>query len=127
MALAITDEHRALADVARSFLAAHDARGAARALLDQADEALPPFWKELCDLGWLGLHLPEECGGQGYGVPELAVVLEELGRAVAPGPFLPTVLASGVIVATGSEAVRSTYLPRLPTAPRSVPSGSPAR
>ena len=54
--------------------------------------APPPFWDELAGLGWLGLHLPEAVGGEGYGFAELAVVVEELGRALAPGPFLPTVL-----------------------------------
>ena len=49
-------------------------------------EALPAFWAELADLGWLGLHMPEEHGGSGYGLEELVVVVEELGRAVAPGP-----------------------------------------
>ena len=47
--------------------------------------------------GLLGLHLPEESGGQGYGLGELAVALEELGDALVPGGFLPTVLASAVL------------------------------
>ncbi len=109
MPLAISEDHLALAGVARSFLAGQ--RAAARATLDQADEALPAFWKE--QPGWLGLHLPEEFGGEGAGIPELAVVLEELGRVVAPGPFLPTVLASAVLAAAGSEALRATLLPGL--------------
>ncbi|SEG88677.1 Acyl-CoA dehydrogenase [Thermomonospora echinospora] len=113
MALAITDEHRALAEVARAFLAEHDVRAAARRLLEEDGAVLPPFWKRLCELGWPGLHLPEEYGGQGFGIPELAVVVEEMGRVVAPGPFLPTVLASGVLAATGSEEVLRRYLPTL--------------
>ncbi|MGO9219690.1 MAG: acyl-CoA dehydrogenase family protein [Streptosporangiaceae bacterium] len=47
--------------------------------------------------GLLGLHLAEESGGQGYGLSELAVALEELGHALVPGGFLPTVLASAVL------------------------------
>ncbi len=111
MPLPITDDHRALADVARSFLAGQSA--AARALLDAADEPLPAAWKELAGLGWLGLHVPEEHGGEGAGLPELAVVLEELGRVVAPGPFLPTVLASAVLVEAGPPALRAALLPGL--------------
>ena len=76
----------------------------ARALLDGADEALPAWWGELASLGWLGLHLPEAHGGSGYGMEELVVVVEELGRAIAPGPFVPTVIASAVIAATGDDA-----------------------
>ena len=68
------------------------------------DEALPPFWDELAALGWLGLAVPEADGGEGYGFAELAVVLEELGRAGAPGPFLPTVWASAAIHAGGGDA-----------------------
>ncbi|MGQ0576097.1 MAG: acyl-CoA dehydrogenase family protein [Pseudonocardia sp.] len=95
MGLALTEEHRDLAAVARRVLAGH--AGAARALLDADIEGSPPFWPELARLGWLGLHLPECHGGEGAGLAELAVVLEELGRVAAPGPFLPTVLASAVL------------------------------
>ena len=81
--------------------------------MEGADEALPPFWDELVKLGWLGLHLPEEYGGEGYGLSELAVVLEELGRTCAPGPFLPTVLASAVIDAIGTDDQKARWLPGL--------------
>ena len=113
MAIAITDDHRALAETASDFLAKHDARGAARALLDAELEPLPPFWDDLAALGWLGLHLPESVGGSGYGLPELVVVVEELGRAVAPGPFVPTVVASAVIDAAGSDQLKAKWLPGL--------------
>src|SRR6476619_3127764 len=73
MAIAISDAHRELGAVARSFLENNKARAASRALLDAPAEALPPFWDELAQLGWLGLHIPEEFAGSGYGVPELAV------------------------------------------------------
>jgi alkylation response protein AidB-like acyl-CoA dehydrogenase len=113
MSLAITDDHRALADTASDFLLKKGARGAARALLEAPTEALPDFWKELCGLGWLGLHVPEEYGGSGYGLPELVVVVEQLGRAVAPGPFVPTVIASAVLAAAGDDAVKRRLLPGL--------------
>ena len=113
MAIAITDEHRELARVARSFLEANQARAATRALLDAPEENLPAFWKDLVALGWLGLHIPEQYGGQGFGLEELAVVLEELAYALAPGPFLPTVLASAVIHELGSDDQRRTLLPGL--------------
>ncbi|MGH3554161.1 MAG: acyl-CoA dehydrogenase family protein, partial [Mycobacterium sp.] len=92
MGIALTDDHRELAEVARAFLTSQKARWAARSLLDAPDEARPPFWQDLVELGWLGLHIDEEHGGSGYGLPELVVVIEELGRAVAPGPFVPTVI-----------------------------------
>ena len=80
-------------------------------MLDAPDEKLPAFWDDLVGLGWLGLHLPESVGGSGYGLPEFVVVLQELGRAVAPGPFLPTVLASTVIATAGTEAQQAALLP----------------
>ncbi|OHV01326.1 acyl-CoA dehydrogenase, partial [Mycobacterium talmoniae] len=113
MGIALTDDHRELAEVARGFLTAQKARWAARELLDAADEARPPFWSDLVELGWLGLHLDEAHGGSGYGLPELVVVVEELGRAVAPGPFVPTVIASAVIAADGTTDQKARLLPGL--------------
>jgi 3-oxochol-4-en-24-oyl-CoA dehydrogenase len=104
MSIAITEDHQALAKTAADFLTRRDARGAARDLLEAPNEALPSWWGELVDLGWLGLHVPEKLGGSGYGVEELVVVIEQLGRAVAPGPFVPTVIASAVLAAAGGSA-----------------------
>jgi alkylation response protein AidB-like acyl-CoA dehydrogenase len=101
MPIAISDDHRALADTANDLLRKRDARGAARKLLEAPTEERPDLWRDLADLGWLGLHVPEAQGGSGYGLEELVVVVEELGRAVAPGPFVPTVIASAVLVAAG--------------------------
>src|SRR5260370_11236819 len=89
MSIAISDDHQALAQTVSDFARRHDARGAARALLEAETEQLPAFWADLSELGWLGLHIPEEHGGSGFGLPELVIVIEELGRAVAPGPFVP--------------------------------------
>src|SRR5260370_27791025 len=113
MSIAITDDHRALAKTASDFLSKHGARSAARALLEAQTEPLPGFWAEMGNLGWLGLHLPEKYGGSGFGLPELVIVVEELGRAVAPGPFVPTVIASAVISALGSPELQERLLPGL--------------
>jgi 3-oxochol-4-en-24-oyl-CoA dehydrogenase len=113
MSIAITDDHRALAKTASDFLSKNGARSAARALLEAQTEPLPGFWAEMGNLGWLGLHLPEKYGGSGFGLPELVIVVEELGRAVAPGPFVPTVIASAVISALGSPDVQERLLPGL--------------
>jgi alkylation response protein AidB-like acyl-CoA dehydrogenase len=113
MSIAITEDHRALAQTAADFLAKRDVRGANRAMLESPTEDLPDLWKELVDLGWLGLHLPEEHGGSGYGLEELVVVVEELGAQLAPGPFVPSVIASAVIAAAGDDATKAKYLPGL--------------
>ena len=88
MSTAITEDHIALADTASDFLAKRGSLAAARELLEGADETLPEFWDDLRALGWLGLHVPEAHGGSGYGLPELSVVVEEMGRALAPGAFV---------------------------------------
>ncbi|MGH9231665.1 MAG: acyl-CoA dehydrogenase family protein, partial [Acidimicrobiales bacterium] len=113
MAIALSDAHRELADVARSFLQGENARAAARALLDAPEEGRPAFWPAMVQLGWTGLHVPERYGGSGYGLPELVVVLEALGRSVAPGPFLPTVVLSAIIADSGSDDQRARFLPGL--------------
>ncbi|HEX6422691.1 MAG TPA: acyl-CoA dehydrogenase [Acidimicrobiales bacterium] len=113
MSIAITDDHRTLAATASDLLRARDARGAARALLEAPSEGVPDLWKDVADLGWLGLHVPEEHGGSGYGLEELVVVVEQLGRALAPGAFVPTAIASAVLVAAGDDATRARLLPGL--------------
>lgn len=113
MSIAITDDHRSLAETVRSFAEKRGLREAARGLLEASEETLPETWREFAELGWLGLHLPEDVGGSGFGIEELVVVVEELGRAVAPGPFVPSVIASAVIAAAGDDALRQQYLPGL--------------
>jgi len=113
MPIAITDEHQELASTVRGVLTAHKALQAARTLLESDEESRPSYWDEMANLGWLGIHLPEEYGGSGAGLLELVVVLDELGRQIAPGPFLPTVLASAVIDQCGSNEQRQRYLPGL--------------
>ena len=113
MSVAITEDHRSLAETVSGFVAKRDARGAGRALLESATESLPPFWDELVGLGWLGLHLPESVGGSGYTLEELVIVVEELGRAVAPGPFVPTVIASAFVDAAADDATKARLLPGL--------------
>ncbi len=111
MAIAISDDHRALASTAAEFLLKREARRSSRELLEAETEPLPPMWDDVINLGWLGLHLPEEYGGSGYGIEELVVVVEELSKAVAPGPFVPTVIASAVIAAKADEATKKRLLP----------------
>ncbi|MEB3372146.1 acyl-CoA dehydrogenase [Saccharopolyspora mangrovi] len=121
MSIAINEDHRLLAETASDLLGRREARGASRALLESQSESLPAFWREAAELGWLGLHLPEEFGGAGFGLEETAVVAEQMGRALAPGPFAPTVIASAVIDSLGDDAAKKRLLPGL--ADGSVPAG----
>jgi 3-oxochol-4-en-24-oyl-CoA dehydrogenase len=113
MSIAISEEHRALARSVADFLTNHQSRAAARSLLEAEAEALPAFWTELGGLGLLGLHVSEELGGSGFGLPETLVVAEQMGRHLAPGPFVPTVITSAVLAAAGPEDVQKRLLPGL--------------
>ncbi|HVV29387.1 MAG TPA: acyl-CoA dehydrogenase [Mycobacteriales bacterium] len=97
MALAITDEHRALSDSVRDVLQDRGARTDARAVLNGSLDGLPRFWTDACKLGWFGLHVQERFGGGGHTPAEAVVVLEQLGAHVAPGPALPIMLAAAVL------------------------------
>ena len=101
MTIGLTEEHRDLRDAVRAFTSRQVTQAAVRASVDADRAKAPEFWTDLAAQGLLGLHLPEEAGGAGYGIVELAVVLEELGRAMTPGPFLPTVLSSAVLHRAG--------------------------
>lgn len=118
MPLAITEDHRALAEVAAAMVAGRAGpAGARRILLDREKNdrwwSTDGLWKEMVSTGWLGLHIEERFDGQGYGLPELTIVLEQLGRAAVAGPFLPTVAVSAVIAEAGTDGQRERWLPRL--------------
>jgi len=103
MPIGITEEHDALHQAVRGWAERSCPPAVPRALLDAGSEGRPEFWDALAEQGWLGLHVDEVHGGSGYGLPELVVVLEELGRVVAPGPFLATVLTAAVLQAAGKD------------------------
>jgi len=113
MPIGLSEEHEELRRGLRRWVEAHCPPEVPRALLDLADEPLPPFWGSLAEQGWLAVHVAEGLGGHGFGVLELAVVLEELGRALAPGPFLPTALAAAVIARGADRAQAKALLPGL--------------
>ena len=77
-------------------------------LTDTAFDA--DLWQTATDQGWVSLHLPEQFGGLGLGLVELAVVAEETSRASLPGPFLPTVWAATLLSRLGNPALTSPYL-----------------
>ncbi|MFO7590369.1 MAG: acyl-CoA dehydrogenase [Acidimicrobiia bacterium] len=113
MPIGTTEEHLALHEAVGGWLERHDVAGVRRTALDSEHDALPPYWHGFAEQGWLGLHIAEDAGGSGYASPELAVVLEELGRSLAPGPMLPTMLASAVVASSANEGARKELLPGL--------------
>src|SRR6266496_4338757 len=103
MTLGLTEEHRDLAAAIRGWAQRNCPADVLRAAADGQDSGSGRYRESLgpglAEQGVLGLHLPECHGGQGYGLPELAVAIEELGRALVPGGCLPTVFASAALAA----------------------------
>ncbi|WP_327389868.1 acyl-CoA dehydrogenase [Streptomyces microflavus] len=99
--IGITEEHRTLAHSVRGWLARAVPSGEVRKLLDAGGPAAsgvrPAHWEALAGQGLTGIHLPEEYGGGGGGLLDLAVVLEEAAHASLPGPFLATALVGAVV------------------------------
>ena len=106
MTLALTEEHIQLADSVRAWAQRTSPAPVARLAADSADHGAARYRDTLrpglAEQALPGLHVPEASGGQGFGLPELAVAVEELGRALVPGSFVPTALASSVLVAAGA-------------------------
>jgi alkylation response protein AidB-like acyl-CoA dehydrogenase len=107
------EDHALLRDAARRWLVEHVTPAELRRLAADARGDDPARWKQLGELGWTGLVLPEKCGGAGLGALHLAVLAEETGRKLLPSPLLPTLLAAKLIELAASEAQRERWLPRI--------------
>src|SRR3954449_11229580 len=89
----LTDEQQAIRSTAKEFLAARYKSERIRELADSEAGFEQSDWQEMAELGWTGLALPEDWGGQGLGIVDLAVLFEEMGYALAPSPLLSTTIA----------------------------------
>lgn len=109
-----SEEQEALRDEARKFLAAQSGREKARAVMDGDATHDAALWRQVVELGWTGLRIPEEHGGLGLSILELCVLAEEVGRALSPVPFTSSVLmATELLMASGHEAAQASWLPKL--------------
>jgi alkylation response protein AidB-like acyl-CoA dehydrogenase len=108
----LNDEQQEIKRTAHEFLAARFKPEKVREL-SEADSYDDGLWKEISQLGWPGIAISEEDGGQGLGMVELTVLLEESGYTCAPSPLLGTAGAALVISAAGSDEQRSEWLPKL--------------
>ncbi len=121
MPIAVTEEHESLRRTAQRWLETHCPPTEPRALAEAVSapsevprsSELPPVWEKMAAQGWLGLHIAEEDGGQGFTLAEVAVVLEELGAALFPGPLLPTLLVSTALARHADAETRRRLLPGL--------------
>ncbi len=104
MPIAITPEHQDLADSVRALVARVAPSEVLHAALEAPIDNPPPYWQAAAEQGLQGVHLAESVGGQGFGILELAVVLAEFGYGAAPGPFVPSAIASALIAAHDPDA-----------------------
>ena len=114
MQLVLSEDQELIAKTAADFMAEKSPIARVRALRDSHDATgfSRELWKEMAGLGWVGIPLPEVHGGADLGLAELCVVMEELGRSLAPEPFLSSVLlGAGALQQAGSEAQQAAWLP----------------
>jgi alkylation response protein AidB-like acyl-CoA dehydrogenase len=107
-----TEDQHEIKKTARELLASRSSLAKVREAAESKtyDDGL---WRELVELGWPGIAIAEEHGGQGLGAVELAILSEELGYAMAASPFLATVAAAEAIGAAGSDEQKARWLPAL--------------
>ena len=114
MDIGFSEEQELLRDTARKFLDSECPTQFVRRMMDTEDAITDEFWRQLAENGWLGITYPEDAGGSRLGLVDLVVLMEEIGRAVMPGPYPATVLLGGAAIATaGSPAQRREWLPRI--------------
>src|SRR5205809_5279043 len=112
MQFMLSDDQQEIKDTARSLLEARSPMARVRELAEAGDRD-DALWAELCELGWPGIAIHEEHGGQGLGMVELVLLLEELGYACAVTPMLGTVIAAQAVAHAGSPAQHERWLPGL--------------
>jgi alkylation response protein AidB-like acyl-CoA dehydrogenase len=114
MRLALTEEQEMLRKTARDFLAEKCPMKFVKQMEESDTGYSTDLWQEMAELGWMGLAFPEKYGGGDMSFLDLAVLLEEMGRACLPGPFFSTVVLGGLpILDIGSEEQKQEYLPGL--------------
>lgn len=114
MELGFTAEQEILRESAREFLTRECPIDEVRKTLDPATRFPEKLWSQIAELGWFGLLIPEQWGGSGLRVIDVAVLQEELGRSLCPVPFLSTaVLGAQALIEAGTSAQRERFLPEL--------------
>jgi alkylation response protein AidB-like acyl-CoA dehydrogenase len=114
MQLALSEEQEMLRTMARDFLSDKLPKTAVKEIEESEAGYSAEMWREMAGLGWMGLAFPDKYGGSDMSFLDLAVLLEEMGRACLPGPYFSSVVLSGfTILDTGSEEQKAEYLPKI--------------
>jgi alkylation response protein AidB-like acyl-CoA dehydrogenase len=114
MNFGFNEEQELLRNTARKFFENECGSDTVRRLMETPEGISAELWKKLAEQGWLGLIYPETYDGMGLGLVDLVVLMEEMGRAVAPGPYFSTVLLGGLaILEAGGEGQKKEWLPKI--------------
>ena len=114
MDLALSEEQEMLKNMAHDFLTDKFPKTVVKEIEESELGYSPELWREMAELGWIGLALPEKYGGGDMSFLDLAVLLEEMGRACLPGPYFSTVILGALpILDAGSEEQKQEYLPKI--------------
>lgn len=111
--IGFSEEQADLLEVATNFCREKSPIEKVRALMTDERGYDPDVWKEIAELGWLGIAVPEEYGGAGLSLAEAAPVMEQMGRFMLAGPFYATTLAAQALLAGGTEEQKQTWLPKI--------------
>jgi len=116
MDLGFSEEQEMLRKTARDFLETECPTSLVKEMAEDEQGYTSGLWGKMAELGWMGLALPEEYDGMGMSFLDLAVLLEEMGRACLPGPFFSTVVLGGLtILEAGNEEQKKELLPKIAT------------
>ena len=114
MDLGFDESQQMLKTSAREFLEKECPTSLVRAMEEDERGYTPELWSKIAELGWLGLTLPEQYGGLDLSYFDLVLILEEMGRAMLPGPFFSTVILGAMtLLEAGSDAQKQEYLPKV--------------
>jgi alkylation response protein AidB-like acyl-CoA dehydrogenase len=121
MNFGFNEEQELLRSTARKFFENEVGSDTVRRLMETPEGMTPELWTKLAEQGWLGLVFPDQYDGMGLGLVDLVVLMEEMGRAVVPGPYFSAVLLGGLaILEAGSEAQKKEWLPKIAAGERRV-------
>src|SRR5215813_7506229 len=121
MNFGFSEEQELLRSTARKFFENECPSTVVRTLMETPEGMTPALWSKLVEQGWLGLIYPEAYDGMGLGLVDLVVLMEEMGRAVVPGPYFSTVMLGALaILEAGNEAQKKEWLPKIATGEKRV-------
>ena len=113
MDLGLSEEQEMLREFARDFLEKECPESLVREMEEDERGYSPDLWRKMAEQGWTGLIVPEAYGGVGMTYLDLVILVEEFGRALVPGPFIPNCVATIALLEAASEAQKQAYLPAI--------------